>query len=197
MKQWQQNLFRLVVAVGLLIAAIRAYGQPSRAIQATNGNCTATWAYTQLYVREATGNNDGPEVERYQRVTGNHRGEAWCGSFQAACQQACGLPWPASAGGARFWFLPTNRRTFFLRGQRGTLDSLKVGDKVGFIYSAGRVGHIGLAVAAKRAVRRGRPARGFIIRAGNTGSGGGREGAGVRDVFYSAADIATASNWNY
>ena len=198
MTQVQQNLFRLAVVIGLLLAVVlSAKSQPTRKIQAANGTCTVTYAYTQLYVREKTGNNDGPEVERYQKVTGNHKGEAWCGSFQAACQQACGLPWPSSAGGARYWFVATNKRTFYLRGSRGTLDSLKVGDKVGFIYSDNRVGHIGMAVQAKRAIRKGRPARGFIIRAGNTGSGGGREGAGVRDVFYSAVDIATASNWNY
>lgn len=33
------------------------------------------------WVKEATGQNDGPWVEAIQRVTGNKRGDAWCASF--------------------------------------------------------------------------------------------------------------------
>jgi hypothetical protein len=34
-----------------------------------------------LWVREATGKNDGPPVEAIQKSTGNKRGDAWCASF--------------------------------------------------------------------------------------------------------------------
>lgn len=36
------------------------------------------------WVKEATGANDGPWVEAFQRVTGNKRGDAWCASFATA-----------------------------------------------------------------------------------------------------------------
>lgn len=33
------------------------------------------------WVKESTGQNDGPWVEAIQRVTGNKRGDPWCASF--------------------------------------------------------------------------------------------------------------------
>lgn len=33
------------------------------------------------WVREATGQNDGPWVEAIQRTTGNKKGDPWCASF--------------------------------------------------------------------------------------------------------------------
>lgn len=38
-------------------------------------------ARSQLGVREATGNNDGKEVESYLKYTANKKGEPWCASF--------------------------------------------------------------------------------------------------------------------
>jgi hypothetical protein len=137
------------------------------------------------------------EVEGFLKVTGNRKGEPWCGAFQAANQKACGLPFPAGAGGARNWFTQP-ARTFYVRGLRGSADSARLAYKAGFYYvNLGRIGHIGQIAAIGRGTRRGRPARGFTIRAGNTGTGGGREGAGVHDLFYAATDIYAISNWNY
>ncbi|MGI4742613.1 MAG: hypothetical protein ACRYG7_46235 [Janthinobacterium lividum] len=165
--------------------------------QRLNAACGLHWSAARLGVREATGRNDGPEVESYLRVTGNRRGDPWCGAFQAAGQQACGLPMPAGAGGARNWFALTPR-TYYVRGIRGVPDSARLGHKVAFYYAnLGRIGHVGQIAAIGRGVRRGRPARGFVVRAGNTGVGGGRDGAGVHDLFYSAADVYALSNWNY
>ncbi|RZK94971.1 MAG: hypothetical protein EOO62_30320, partial [Hymenobacter sp.] len=48
-----------------------ATAQPTRAVQAANATRTLAWSATQLGVREATGHNDGPQVEAYLRVTGN------------------------------------------------------------------------------------------------------------------------------
>ena len=38
-------------------------------------------AKSQIGVREATGNNDGYQVEQYLAYTGNKKGEAWCAAF--------------------------------------------------------------------------------------------------------------------
>ncbi|MFN0257616.1 C40 family peptidase [Pedobacter ureilyticus] len=38
-------------------------------------------AKSQIGVREASGNNDGYEVETYLAYTGNKKGEPWCASF--------------------------------------------------------------------------------------------------------------------
>ena len=144
------------------------------------------WLDSQLRVREH-GYNRGPEVEAYQRVTGNSPGSEWCGSYQAAGNRHCGLPIPAGAGGARNWFKPDNPRTFFLRGTRGSVDDIQPGHKVGFYHpAAGRIGHTGCAIERTR--------NGFITNEGNTGSG---TRAGVHRLTRSRCEIYAASNWLY
>lgn len=52
-------------------------------------------ALSQLHVREIGGANAGPDVEAYQRVTGNKRGDPWCASFVAWCgKRMLGAEWP-------------------------------------------------------------------------------------------------------
>ncbi|TPG66052.1 hypothetical protein [Hymenobacter nivis] len=187
--------------VVLLLLGLRQYTHaqpvPSRAIQARYGAQLVAWTRTQLYLRELTGNNDAPEIDAWARANGVALRSSWCGLYQWKANKVLGLPTPRGAAGSYNWALDPVR-TYYLRNRRGTLDSLKVGHRVMFYYSnLGRIGHIGLAVAASRKVRAGRPARGFIINAGNTGRGGGRNGAGVYDLFYASSDIYAAANWNY
>jgi hypothetical protein len=189
-----------VAGLALALCALHTSGQPrpiSHAQQRANGARFLVWSASKLKVRELTGRNDGVEVEAFLKVTGNRKGDAWCGAFQAAGQKACALPFPAGAGGSYNWFKDKGR-TYYVRNLRGSIDSVQPTHKVGFYYAnLGRIGHIGLVVAAGRAVRKGRPARGFTIRAGNTGTGGGRDGAGVHDIFYASTDLYAVSNWNY
>jgi hypothetical protein len=155
------------------------------------------WSVQQLNVRELTGHNDGPIIGVWLRATGNKEGDSWCGAYQAAGQRSCGLPYPAGAAGSYNWFKDP-KRTYYRQGLRGTVDSLRPGHQVGFYYAnLGRIGHIGRAVAAGRPIRKGRPARGWYVNAGNTGAGGGRDGGGVRVVFYPSASIYAAANWLY
>ncbi|GAA4362734.1 hypothetical protein GCM10023185_30940 [Hymenobacter saemangeumensis] len=152
----------------------------------------------RLHIREATGRNDGPEVELAQRLAGAKKGDPWCGCEMYMQQRLSGLPWPKWPAAARNWSLGTDARTFYITGVRGSLDSIRLGHIVTFYYpNLGRVGHVGRAVGFSRPVRAGRPVRGFIVRSGNTGRGGGRDGAGVYDVFYPAYSIYAASNWLY
>jgi hypothetical protein len=194
-----QALCRLLAAIALLLVVVHyARAQaPSPALQVANANCSLKWSYSQLWVRELTGNNDGVQVEGYLRITGNRRGDSWCGAFQAAVQRACGLSMPAGAGGSYNWFKDP-RRTYYVRGSRGNIDQIQLGHKVGFYYpSLGRIGHILLVTRESRPIRKGRPSRGFYLRSGNTGSGGGRNGAGVYDLYYDATAIYSAANWLY
>ncbi|MDO7886704.1 hypothetical protein [Hymenobacter cheonanensis] len=164
-------------------------GQPAAVLQVSAG---------RLRIREATGRNDGPDVEAAQRAAGAQKGDPWCGCEQFMEQRLCGLPSPAWPAAARNWSLASSPRTYFIRGLRGSLDSLRPGHQVTFYYATlGRVGHVGRLVAASRPVRRGRPARGWVVRAGNTGTGGGRDGAGVHDVWYPTYELYAAANWLY
>jgi hypothetical protein len=192
---------RYLAGLAAVVCSLRAGGQPrpvSRVQQKANAFCLLKSSAARLGVREATGRNDGPQVEAAQRAAGAKKGDPWCGCEQYVEQKLCGLPTPAWAAAAANWTLTGNSRTYYIRGQRGVADSIQVGDQVTFYYAnLGRVGHVGRNVQATRSLRRGRPARGFIVRAGNTGSGGGRDGAGVHDVFYAATDVYAAANWKY
>ena len=151
-----------------------------------NARRILAWQASQLAVREH-GYNRGPEVESYQRTTGNGPGEEWCGSFQATANARCGLPFPAAAGGARYWFLHTSPRTVFLLGVVGSLDVLQPGDRVGF-YSptAKRISHIGCIETRTR--------NGFITLEGNTGR---LANAGVHRLSRGKGEIYAGANWSY
>lgn len=179
--------------VGLLSGLVHhlAWGQPGRlappaATQQANARRILAWEASQLYVREH-GYNRGPEVESYQRTTGNAPGDEYCGSYQATANARCGLPFPASAGGARYWFLLSDPRTFFVQGLRGSVDDILPGHRVGFYSpSARRIGHIGCAETRTR--------NGFITNEGNTGRW---PNAGVHRLSRGKGEIYAASNWNY
>ncbi|WP_216726079.1 hypothetical protein [Hymenobacter siberiensis] len=186
----------LLALLGLLTAAAPA--PPSRAVQRANAARVLAWSQRQLGVREATGRNDGPMMDAWLRLVGSPRFSPWCGAYQGAGQQASALPMPAGAGAARSWTLPQSARTYYLRGLRGSVDSLQPGHQVTFYYpNLGRIGHVGRALSPTRALLRGRPARGWVVNEGNTGSGGGREGAGVHNITHAASDIYGAANWLY
>jgi len=168
-----------------------AWGEPGRlaappATRQANAARILAWERSQLGVREH-GYNRGPEVESYQRTTGNDPGSEWCGSFQATANARCGLPFPAAAGGARYWFLLTSSRTLFFLGVVGSVEAIEPGDRVGFwSASARRIGHIGIVETKTR--------NGFVTIEGNTKSG---VNAGVHRLSRGRGEIHAASNWSY
>jgi len=157
-----------LVSLFALLGRGLAWGQPSRlaappATRQANAARILAWERSKLGVREHDYNR-GAEVESYQRTTGNEPGSEWCGSFQATANARCGLPFPAAAGGARYWFLLTSPRTYFVAGIRGSPGDIEPGDRVGFWSpSARRIGHIGCAETRTR--------NGFTTIEGNTKSG--------------------------
>jgi hypothetical protein len=94
---------------------------------------------SQLHVREATGRNDGVEVEAYQRATGNKKGDAWCASFVFWCfRQAC-IKTPGPNAWSPSWFPAA--RTIYKSGKGQTP---RTADVFGIHFSQlGRVGHVG------------------------------------------------------
>jgi hypothetical protein len=136
-------------------------------------------------------------AELAQRLAGARVGiDPWCGCERYLWNVRCGRPSPKLPAAARNWSRATDKQTFYIRNQRGVLDSVKVTDTVTFFYAnLGRVGHVGMVVERGRPLRAGRPPRDYRVRAGNTGSGGGRDGAGVHDVTYAAGSLYAASTW--
>lgn len=164
-------------------------------MQAQRAAKVLAWSAAQLGVREATGRNDGPQIDAWLRLVGSPPRSAWCGAYQGGGQKANGLPMPAGAGGSYNWAKDA-KRTYFLRGVRGSIDSLRPAHQVMFYYPAlGRIGHIGRAVTPGRPIRKGRAVRGWYCNEGNTGVGGGRDGAGVHLLFRAATEIHACANW--
>lgn len=129
--------------------------------------CVVASASYDIGVREATGRNDGTEVERYLKHVGLGKGHAWCAAFVCYHLSECGVNNPRSAwspsiasGGQRVW-----------SPRKAVRDPLP-GDVFALYYpSLKRVGHVGFVSAFKR--------RYIETVEGNTSGPGSREGDGV------------------
>lgn len=118
------------------------------------------------WVKESTGENDGPWVEAIQRVTGNKRGDPWCASFVAfvlgiAYRGAYPLPRTASCDTLLKAGLERNLLT----------DSPEPGDVFFVMRAPHDAVHTGFVTAVS-------PVAVKTIE-GNTNPGGSRDGWGV------------------
>lgn len=177
----------------LLALSWAADAQPLRALEARRAAAATAWLEAHLYIREQTGDNDGPDVWALIREGGGEPRSAWCGFTQRKVQAVLGLPFPDGAGGSYNWFLLRSRHTYYIQGQCGTADSIRVGHCVG-IYSArrGRIAHITRAVALVPPLRKGRAPRAAYCIGGNEGSG---PRAGIHRTLYPLSSIYALSNW--
>jgi hypothetical protein len=115
---------------------------------------------SQIGVREATGQNDGLQVEKYLQSVNLGKGYAWCAafitwSFRQAAYDVPSLPMAAQ-------WLTTRKR--ILPDSVGTTDLFGV-------YFGNRVGHVGFVDSRT-------PTKIFTVE-GNTNDNGSREGIGV------------------
>ena len=160
--------------------------------------CALPWLTARLTATESTGYNRGPLVDVITRAGGGQPGQEWCGFTQAAANRACGKPIPRNGmqGAAAAWFPltgPDARRTVYHRAAgRGSLDSIRVGQKAGFDYGRG-IHHVAAVAELGRPVRAGRAPRSVFTLAGNEGSG---RTAGLRRTLYPIGAIDGLSNWN-
>ena len=132
------------------------------------------------------GYNAGPEVEAFQRSSGNHRGEAWCASFVTWCFKMVGLPVPRNSGAAAAWFPRT--KVIYRSGESLLGRNPKKADLAGFSYGNG-IHHIGFIQVWSDD---------FVITVeGNTGGGHrvNREGDGVHRMRRLKSQITLVSCW--
>lgn len=146
-------------------------------------------------VREATGRNDGTEVERILGTTGLPKGNAWCGAFVFAVMRDAGVGLP---GGDRAYawaptWHPAARRVwtrsagtnkgFVGAGPKAPMP----GDVFGLHYpKLGRIGHVGIVEQWAPIV---------VTWEGNTNDAGSREGDGVYRKRRSRETIHCVSRW--
>ncbi|NPV12664.1 MAG: peptidoglycan-binding protein [Ignavibacteria bacterium] len=114
-------------------------------------------------VREATGNNDGYEVEMFLASAGLRGQYPWCGAFVTFVHKKCGYEVPNSPAWAPSWF----------KSSKVISPDKVVGGEVFGIYyqSKKRIAHVGICEKIKSNV--------VITIEGNTNEMGSREGDGV------------------
>lgn len=131
---------------------------------------------SQIGVKEATGRNDGPQVEAYLKVTGLGAGYPWCAAFVAWCFKNANISAINSAYSPA-WF------------QKSKLVTVpKQGDLFGLYFKhLKRIAHVGFVDADAGA---------FIITVeGNTNGSGSREGNEVAKRRRLKKQIHKYANW--
>lgn len=142
-------------------------------------------AESQLHVREATGKNDGEEVESYLKITGLGKGFAWCAAFLAWCFDKCGIEAPKSAYSPD-WF---RSNVVFSKYQKEIKQfESKPGQVFGIYFeSKKRIAHVGMITGETKTA--------YITIEGNTNDGGSRDGDGVyarirnKNTIYKISDF--------
>lgn len=151
--------------LSLLALALTASAEPRAAVLAA--------AQSAVGWQEATGRNDGPQIERILAGTGNRRGDPYCAAFVYWSGLTAGFPklYPRSAWSPDMVAAPTWTRA---RGGREPQPA----DTFGIYFPAkGRVAHTGLIEQNRGSV--------FVTIEGNTspdaapGSAADRDGGGV------------------
>ena len=133
-------------------------------------------AQSQLGVREETGHNDGPAVEKYLAYTGNAKGDPWCAAFVSWVFGQAGYKAPRTAWSPALF--PTMRLS--KAAMPATVFGIYFADKQ-------RIAHAGL-------VERKRGNWVYTIE-GNTNLAGAREGDGVYRKLRHLNTIAAFANW--
>ncbi|MBK6894691.1 MAG: CHAP domain-containing protein [Flavobacteriales bacterium] len=156
-----------MLLLSLVLLAMSACNTASAAAPYRQRDCVVSTAQDAVGVREATGHNDGPEVEEYLAFVHLKKGAPWCAAFVSYHLSACGVRnpstgWsPAFSGvSARVW---TPRKASRMP-MPGDVFSL-------YFESLGRVGHVGIVT--------GFDGRYITTVEGNTSEPGSRDGDGV------------------
>jgi hypothetical protein len=139
-------------------------------------------ARMMLWVREATGRNDGASVNAIQASTGNRTGDAWCASFCWFCIRVLVL-----VGVKGLVFMRTASCDDLLKGarQRGILRETPVPGAIGLVLRTDTDAIHAFFVATVAADG------GVGTVEGNTNPRGGREGYGVFERERGGADDTT------
>ena len=141
---------------------------------------------SQVGVREATGHNDGCQVERYLAVTGFKKGSAWCASFVAWVFEQAGIPTVKSAWSPS-WF--PDSKTIYTRGANMNKVPSQA-DVFGiYFHKYKRIAHVGF-------IDRWPSNSSYVVTVeGNTNDGLSREGDGVYRKRRLKSQIFKVSRW--
>lgn len=139
---------------------------------------------SQIGVREATGRNDGKEVEKYLRSVGLGKGYAWCAAFVKWCFDHAGVKTTINA------YSPTAQSNRLLWFKGKLLAEPAPGDVFCLYFpSMKRIGHTGFYDGRLNSSL-------FRTVEGNTNDAGSREGDGVYRKYRSFKATYSISRWS-
>jgi len=147
-------------------------------------SCISETYHSQVGVREATGKNDGKQVEAYLKSVKLGKGYAWCAAYVKWVFDQCGIPTTINA-----MALSAHRPGHLVYSKGKKLKEPKAGDVFTLYYAhLKRIGHTGFfdkEVNSKiyRTVE------------GNTNAAGSREGDGVYVKYRSYNSTYSISRW--
>ena len=140
----------------------------------------------EVGVREATGRNDGAEVEKYLASTGLSGGYAWCAAFVAWTFEQADIRTVKSAWSPA-WF--PEGKTIYVRGNPSNMIPQRA-DVFGIYFSnLRRIAHVGF-------IDEWQESSSFAITVeGNTNGSGSREGDGVYRKRRLKSQVYKVSRW--
>lgn len=147
-----------------------------------SGNLVIDTALSQIGVREATGKNDGTQVEKYLKSCNLGKGYAWCAAFITWCYQVNKVKAKTTAW-APAWFTPASK-VIYTRANGGLQP--KRGDVFG-LWINNRIGHVGFIYKWD--------AKFVTTIEGNTNEAGSREGDGVYKKKRLTKQVHIVSRW--
>lgn len=131
-------------------------------------SCITQTYLSQIGIREATGRNDGEQVEAYLKSVGRHKGDAWCAAFVHWTLEQCDMP-RVKSGWSPSWF-PSSKVIYQRQSQHN--QTPESGDVFGIWFQKlKRIAHVGFIDQWQNDW--------VTTVEGNTNEAGSREGDGV------------------
>lgn len=140
---------------------------------------------SQVGVREATGNNDGKDVEKYLRSVGLGKGYAWCAAFVRWTFDSAGVKTTITA-----WSPTAENKKNIVYAKGSFIKDIQRSDVFTIYYSGlKRIGHTGF-VNGRFGMKS------IETTEGNTNGNGSREGNGVYVKIRPLSSIHSISRWH-
>ena len=168
----------------ILLCFLFAFVISCTSIKCADNRSLVKEKYTSfLGVREATGHNDGKEVEQFLKAVHSQKGSAWCAAFVCYVLNACSIANPMSAWSPALF----NQNVIYKRGGLKNKTPC-AGDVFGLYFNnLKRVAHVGFVDKWTNQY--------VITVEGNTNEAGSREGDGVYRKRRPVRTIYIVSNY--
>ncbi len=152
------------------------------AVAVSPNGCVESWYVSQIGVREATGKNDGQQVETYLKSVGLGKGYSWCAAFIKTGLNHCGIKNKING-----WAPTAVNGQVVYQGGRWEQEP-EPGDVFGvYSYTQKRIVHVGFFHRKE--------GRSIVTVEGNTNAGGSANGDGVYKRLRPLYSINKIARW--